>query len=228
VRDTLNQLQFSLRNRTYGQLKLRSGLPATQPAGTEREFYRLVLSRAMGMTQDSQVQEVWDIGCRNWSYAQALAEFFPGASLVGVEIDGGRRYWNLYRRIDQAESYARELRDQGRQASVIYADFQKVHEHRQADDVLFCFFYPFVSENPCLSWGLPVEYSDFTSLIMHARKLADGAHILSCHQGEWEAELARESYRKAGVSVSEQVLHASEFAGLWPSPYDAHLFFGKF
>jgi hypothetical protein len=37
--------------------------------------------------------------------------------------------------------------------------------------------------------------------------------IISCHQGEWEAELAREACAASGISVSESVLEPRNYPG---------------
>ncbi|MEW6058421.1 MAG: hypothetical protein AB1540_17610, partial [Bdellovibrionota bacterium] len=95
-------------------------------------------------------------------------------------------------------------------------------------NVTFAFFYPFVSERPCLKWGLPAKFSQFERLVRHAlteaKKFRAKTQILSVHQGEWEAEIARSVYLKQGFEFSEQIILAHEFSQLWPSFYDVHVF----
>lgn len=235
----LIQLQFRLRNRWLGHIVLRSGLPGVIENDTvrkERAFYSLVLHEITKTcaADPAKAAAVVDIGCRNWSYAKALGEHFPTADLLGVELDGGRRYWNGYRRIDVANSYAAELSSETRKAECLYADFRKLDPENlrpftEQRELWFTFFYPFVSEDPALAWGIPQEFADFGALLTHARKLSNAVgrkyRVLSLHQGSWEANLARESYQKAGLSIAcEGVIPQERFEGLWPSRHDAYWF----
>lgn len=216
--------QYYLRKNYLGKVSLRNGSPelgaALKSDGAERTFYRLVLERAF-VDGREKWDEVWDVGCRNWSYVRALADYFPEAELVGVEVDGGRRYWNLYRRRDYAEAFARAV---GSRARCVFEDFRQVRILESQSARLFCFFFPFVSENPCREWGLPLEFSDFSELLARSMASKSGRlQILSLHQGEWEAEAAREIYIKAGVSIRETLIYPHEYAGLWPSEHTIHL-----
>lgn len=219
-------MEFGLRDRFWGRLRLRGGLPRPErgpQAEGEQAFYALLLERALPAPERDRIGIVRDVGCRNWSYARAVARAFPRAELVGIELDGGRRYWNLYRRGDAARAHAEDLILAGRSARCVFGDFRAVPLEARAvagssDATLF--FFPFVSPRPCLRWGLPPEYADFPSLLAHAR---DGSMLLSCHQGQWEGEIARAAYLAAGMKPIETVVRASEFAGLWPSPHDVHV-----
>lgn len=230
LQSKLNQIQFLLREKWLGRLTLRRGLPKPQESQAEsgeRAFYRLVLDRALPLEERDRIEVAWDIGCRNWSYASAIAQSFARARLIGVEVDGKRRYWNLFRREDVARSYALQLEQEGRGAECIFRDFRLI-----APDLspapqsrhVFCFFFPFVSERPCVKWGLPRQYADFASLLSHALRLAHEPILISIHQGEWEAEIARAAYARVGVAVREQLLEPREFVGLWPARYTIHLF----
>jgi hypothetical protein len=205
------------------------------PHALDREyrFYQLLLERIFGKKAIPAVQEVFDIGCRNWSYVQALADFFPDAKLRGIEIDGWRRYWNLYRRIDLAKAYCHALQLQGREATASSMDFLHylvpLPLDAQCDQsTVFTFFYPFVSENPCLKCGLPAQYADFSALIAHSKKLAlsqlKSTLWVSSHQGEWEAEIARKIYLQQGFEIEEKQVLTHEFEGLWPSSFPVFLF----
>jgi hypothetical protein len=246
LRNTLNELQFSVRERYLGQVALRRGLPSLPPLPpsltAEQRYYTQVLRRAFGLgfpgsgsTETRQkeavppIQLLIDVGCRNWSYARALAEFFPHAELSGVDVDGARRYWNLYRRIDVANAHAAALANQGHVAKAECKDFQNLRELPSEKITLFTFFFPFVSENPCLGWGLPARFVNFQQLLRHSVRLADaaqtpGAHWISAHQGEWEAEEARLAYILAGLSCEETFLSTAEVRGLWPSPHETRIF----
>ncbi len=225
--ELLNRASFGLRNRYWGRWKVRRGLPHVESSSGEIEFYKMIL-RSSGI--DLRAASVAcaacvDVGCRNWSYARALAECFPGAELLGIELDGGRRYFNLHRRIDAAHASAHALAKAGIKARALHANFLNLsgNDFSGARYPAFCFFFPFVSERPCRKWGLPARYSDFSAQLAHAKNLG-AARIISCHQGEWEAGIAREAYAGAGFHPRESVLAPQDFKNLWPSPYPTHIF----
>ena len=225
---SVSESGFEFRRKYLGTLQLRQGLPrpvSGERFERERQFYTLLVACVRAnLAPDPEV--VYDIGCRNWSYAPAVAAAFPRARLVGVEVDGGRRYWNLHRRIDAAASQASELSCTGHRANVIFDDFRNlVLPASTVSSALFCFFYPFVSERPCRKWGLPVSFARFYSLLAHAQTSeARQNQVLSVHQGEWEAVLARQAYGRAGLFYQETIIKPSSFTGLWPNAYDMHVF----
>ncbi len=232
LRNVLNELQFGLREKVLGKIVLRKSLPRLAQGYSveqERNFYRLVLTRGLApLNQNHLFSYVTDVGCRNWSYAHALADFFPQAQITGVDVDGFRRYWNLYRRIDHAQAYAGDLRRRGREVQAYAKDFRDFYLPPSPSQVLFTFFFPFVSENPCLKWGLPARFVNFPLLLKHSLilqwiSLAQGATWLSAHQGEWEASEARKAYTRAGLDWREIVLSLEETREFWPSPYETHI-----
>lgn len=238
LENQITHLQFRLRSRILGRLKLRPGLPAPERGAAverERRFYALVCERALDPEARKKVAWVWDVGCRNWSYAAALADAFPRAWLRGVEVDGGRRYLNLHRRMDLAAAHALELVRAGRDARCHFRDFREVGLAEEGSapgsarrgasgSVCFTFFFPFVSSNPCARWGLPPDrFADFGALLKHALSAEGGRSFLSTHQGEWEAELARDAYRSVGLNPFETVVKPAEFSEFWPSPHDLHI-----
>jgi hypothetical protein len=280
IHDSLIGAQFNLREKVLGQVRLRQALPTlpgVQAREGERQYYQKLLSKVFSPEEAASIGYVTDVGCRNWSYAGALAEFFNSASLLGVEVDGGRRYWNLHRRRDYADAYAAELRGQGRKAETLFQDFATIRElpdlgaprsksglqnessdpaaPPQAQEILFCFFFPFVSENPCQKWGLPTRFVKFAELIQKAQALGESENcrrskdvlhssrvhaqiqnpsnlrkptvktrILSVHQGEWEADEARDVYTELGLTFKESVLGVEEFTKLWPSAFENRIF----
>ena len=193
----------------------------------------MLLSAALSAEELHRVQLVVDIGSRNGSYLFALAHSCPMAAIRGVELDGGRRYWTGFRRADEGEAFARALRERGRDAKYLWADFQDLSSDALdlsgKSSVLMTLFYPFVSEDPCRSWGLPPQYADFNSLLQHLQHVSTGnpgseTIIVAAHQGEWEAELARKSYAALGFQWIEYKIDQSRFSSLWPSEYDVFLF----
>ena len=228
----INEIQLNLRERVTGKIVMRSRLPLPtydEQTDAEQNFYRLLLARALDAPTNA-ADVVWDIGCRNWSYAPALADVFPQARLIGVEVDGRRRYWNLYRRMDYATAQASSLSLDGRDSQCVFADFRNVPVEfalNAGETSMFCFFFPFVSPNPCLKWGLPLHFANFENLLRHARtgaiRAKSDAEFVSCHQGEWEAEIAKEAYENLGLAVKHSVVNAREYEGLWPSSHDVHV-----
>lgn len=237
----MSSLPFLLRTSLWGNLRLRKQLPNAQLNREELQFYRLVLDTAMqgAPSLSSGIDFVFDVGCRNWSYLSALAAFFQNAQFAGIEIDGGRRYWNMHRRIDVAQSHAVALfLEQARIANVVSGDAFRIQRDHVVpkrvgmhSSLAVSLFFPFVSEYPCKSWGIPKENSNFSKLMQHLNTQFPGANWISCHQGEWEADIARKVYQRQMDSgdfslftFSEEVLEPSEFKNIWPSPYAVHVF----
>ena len=235
IESQLREVQFFLRERFWGRISFRRTLPRVENASTdtpnqtpEHRFYELLIRKSFDESERGAFKKVIDIGCRNGSYLPALRRLFPEAQLLGVELDGLRRYWNFYRRADYARAYAHACG-----ADVLFGDFRKLSAHSLSlpaqGKVLITLFYPFVSERPCLKWGLPVEFSDFSEILVEIKNLS-AKHpdlefeVLSAHQGEWEAEKARALLPLSLHGATEAVLAPEEFAGLWPSPHPVHLF----
>lgn len=226
----LRSVQFLLRTHLWGRVPLRrrpvdmTGDFAETP---EFRFYQLLIQRGLPHTLRTAVTEIWDIGCRNWSYLPAVAASFPNARIRGVEVDGARRYWNLYRRMDVAEAYAQGYRTSGREVEFFPKNFLKVDLSSAEKETLFCFFYPFVSSRPCVKWGLPTRYADFDSLLRHAAQpilsLGEAPKIFSVHQGCWELELAVAAYQKQGLEHRVIRVDPVEFQGFWPSSHEQFL-----
>lgn len=227
----LENFQFQLRQHVLGRMVLRPGLPRLQARAAdvnECAYYCKLFCAAMDKRTRRAVAQVIDVGCRNWSYAQALADSFPRATLLGVELDGYRRYWNMYRRIDYAQAYAAQL---GRPARAVAGDFcalSALDRSKIRGDTLFCFVFPFVTENPCLRWGLPSRYANYQALLQHAIQLAAPGRprFLAVHQGDWEVEAAGEIYAALGFDMHAVKLSPRDWAGLWPSPHDNWVCFG--
>ncbi|RYE85444.1 MAG: hypothetical protein EOO65_00360 [Methanosarcinales archaeon] len=192
------------RRALLGRLVLRRGLPAVRSSFEQRDectYYTMLIRAALPQHRCLDIGRVVDIGCRNWAYAPAIAACFPAADLVGIEVDGYRRYWNMYRRIDYARAQAAAL---PRPAQVVLGDFR---DHWPAPPVagatLLCFFFPFLTPTPCARWGLPHRFADYASLIKHGMRCTAAARTvwLCVHQGDREANLARRMYRDLGLSM---------------------------
>jgi hypothetical protein len=228
--------QFELRDRGFGRIRLRPGLPEVPEVSTptpEQKFYDLLLARAFTRDELSRFTSVIDIGSRNGSYLPSLARSCPNASINGIELDGGRRYWNGFRRADFGEAYVQSLRDAGRDARYSWGDAQNLSADtlrlRKEDIVLMTFFYPFVSETPCAGWGLPARYADYDTLLQRlcaaTSTVADSNRFfLSAHQGEWEGDRARRVYKTMRLEIEKRRVERAEFSTLWPSEHPVILF----
>jgi len=239
VQNFLNELKYSLRQKWLGNWVLRRtppNLPLLSNRYQENQFYQLLLGSIIPQDQAEKFTQIIDVGCRNWSYLSSLASYFPNAKLTGIEVDGKRRYWNLYRRMDLAQAQAETLRLQGRKVEFHCQDFlslslqfhpEKTNSEQQG---LFCFLYPFVSKDPCLDWGLPARFSDYGALLSHSRKLSDSAGLpffwMTVHQGDWEADEARKIYHEWGFKMKELQIKSEQWQDFWPSRYDAWIFYG--
>jgi hypothetical protein len=244
-----DELAFAFRSRILGKLKFRSSLPKLPKIQEcpdlqkEQFYYSHIIKAAIPSEKAATIRHVIDIGCRNWTYASSLAASFPNAALTGIELDGFRRYWNLYRRIDYAYAHANALKDTGKKVEVLHADFHNLSFElsTMAKPLLWCFLFPFVSQRPCKKWGLPSRFADFSSLLEHSIDLSTGnaslhpSHSehsqtagkilwLSVHQGEWEAEIARSIYQRLGFSIREKIISPQEWVGIWPSSYESWIF----
>jgi hypothetical protein len=228
------EIQFGLRDKYLGRARIRWDAPnVTVSAAPEHAFYELALRRAFSADELRSADLIVDVGSSNGSYLQALAHACPRARIVGVEVDGGRRYWNGFRRVDMGNAYAKGLRDQGRDVEYLWGDFRDLSANTlnipTQGTVLSTFFYPFVSTDPCISWGLPARYANFNSLLHAWLRLARVApetqfYVMSIHQGEWERDLARSTYKSEDLDYSEDRINRAEFAGFWPSEHDAFVF----
>ncbi|MGK5082990.1 hypothetical protein WDW37_06765 [Bdellovibrionota bacterium FG-1] len=234
LKSHFKELGFRARTHLLGRLRFRPGLPApvmgTTSGDPENRFYRELLIRAFLQEPAlAACASVIDVGARNWTYLPALCEGFPKAAFTGIEVDGYRRYANLFRRRDQLAAQCIHARKQGRRAEFWLGDF-RAFELRSAsgsvgsDPRLITFFYPFVSEDPCSAWGLPNRFAQFHELLVHARGLS-ATTILSVHQGAHEFEIARAAYAQAGFaaeSLTTFKYELNEFKDYWPARFSAY------
>lgn len=183
----------------------------------EAEIYRAILtSQFPDERERAAFQRVWDVGCRNWSYASTLAAHFPQAQLIGVEVDPDRLYGNFSTRRSAANAEARRLLEQGREVRLELKDFRSCDVIAGRRPSLICHFFPYVSESPCRSGGLPARFANFAGLL-EASQRHSPATLLSCHQGEWEAAVARTAYQRTGLMLSAE--HELPQNPLWDFPY---------
>lgn len=129
--------------------------------------------------------QLLDVGCKNFYYVRALAAAFSPQALLGIELEGHRRYRNGHSRSDYAAHYV---------AGVPGAAFQvaDVCDWRQPAAVVSC-WYPFISPQTVLTWGLPLSVFDPPTFFMQlARCVAQGGHLFMVNQGVAEWQLAQQ------------------------------------
>lgn len=128
--------------------------------------------------------QILEPACQNFSRLPAIKYYFNKlhihSKITGIEVDpyvplkGFVSYW------DQAQYYMR-LIPEGSQ--YVGADFFKFN---LKSDLIIC-FYPFVSPEPALAWGLPARFANAESWITSfIRNLKNEGYAFVVHQGDWE------------------------------------------
>ena len=241
-------LELRWRDWAYRKLRIRSGLPNSpvkpHPSIQEHLFYSAILKEALTESERQTLSHWIDVGCRNWGYLPGCLSALPTLeSGVGIERDPGRIYWNGYYRGDYAEAAALQSSTPTRTLHFVPGNFQSLtptlgwslDSKPGSRSRLITHFFPFVSERPCTQWGLPIEYSNFTPLASHTLNLLSAKmqgdpidhYWLSLHQGEWEADIAREVWTGLGCSFTEKKLDPISLPGNWPSRHPLYLLVGR-
>jgi hypothetical protein len=241
-------LELRWRDWAYQNLRFRRGLPARpteSQAGTQESlFYQAILSEALSACHRERITHWVDVGCRNWGYLDGCLTALPALKLgIGVERDPGRIFWNGYYRGDYAQAAAERGRTASREVRFLASDFRHINSDLflesemsgQKSSRLITHFFPFVSEYPCKQWGLPPDYAHFHDLAEHTLTLLNSERgesssrptWISLHQGEWEAEIAREVWRGLNIGFTEKVLEPAKLPGKWPGRHPLHLLVGK-
>lgn len=138
--------------------------------------------------------EVLETGPQDFSRYPAIRRFFErngySPAITGLELDPYPVLTDLHSRADKAAYY---LSLMGAASDRFLAgDFFETA--LRADCILS--FYPFVSVNPALQWGLPAEFGSAEKWVEgFQRALRPGGILFVVHQGEWEErefDLARQ------------------------------------
>jgi hypothetical protein len=161
--------------------------------------------------------EILEPGCQDFSRLPALRSFFRKRGVrprfTGLELDAYPLLHDFHSRFDKAKYYLNCEKSADRYEA---ADFFRWQE--SAD--MICCFYPFVSTNPALQWGLPARFGKPEPWIeAFLRNLRPECLLLVVHQGEWEEEdfdAARE--RLGGLRLLQRESFATDF---YPLPYPA-------
>ncbi len=124
---------------------------------------------------------VLDVGCKSFYYAAALAAAFKPAQLMGLELEGHRRYRDGHRRSDYAAFYSGQI-------SGTRYHVGDVCDWRDKADLVSC-WYPFVFAEVALAWGLPLSaFAPQRFFPALASAIAPGGLLLVVNQGlaEWQ------------------------------------------
>lgn len=138
--------------------------------------------------EQRQTLSLLDVGSKNWSYVNALAAYFgrwdKNVILDGIELDPYRRYTDGFCRADYARHYSE---------NILNANYHEgdVMTLSAPYDVVTCFL-PFVFEEPCLAWGLPLDYFNPQAFFDHLLTLLKpGGILLIVNQGNDEYRAQR-------------------------------------
>lgn len=127
---------------------------------------------------------VLEPGTQDFSRLPAFRSYFkkhaPESTFIGIELDAYVPLRDFYSLWDHAQYYI--SLDSGK-AEIIATDF---FQYQDCADLILC-FYPFVSCEPALAWGIPAEYASARKWVeSFVRNLKSNGYVLVIHQGEWE------------------------------------------
>jgi len=155
------------------------------PANWHRNLATLWYLEQMLSTIDyTTFVRVMEPGCQNFSRLPAIDRYmsFRGwqGSILGVELDAYVPVKNFYSLYDHAQYYRSLVTSE---TTFEAADFFKM---QNPVDLILC-FYPFVSQEPALAWGLPAHFAGADKWInAFLKNLQPNGFILVVHQGDWE------------------------------------------
>jgi hypothetical protein len=141
-------------------------------------------------------------GCQDFSRLPAIRAFCKHhgrlPTVEGLELDPFPLLSGFHSRADKAEYY---LSLPGGQRTDTYnaGDFF-LRDKKPADVILS--FYPFVSPDPALAWGIPAEFGDAKKWAeAYVQNLQRGGLVLVVHQGSWEEEEFDRSRKHAPLEI---------------------------
>lgn len=144
-----------------------------------------LLQNQLDLTKAKNNISILDIGSKNWFYAKGEYQFFKNHSfkksitLTGIEIDAYRVYSSFYSRYDSAQNNIKGLNN----ANYISGDLLN---HFDKYDYI-TWFFPFLTKEPLLYWGLPLDFYKPKQLLLHAFSLLNkNGTMIIMNQGEEE------------------------------------------
>lgn len=154
--------------------------------------------------------EILDIGSKNWFYVEGKYNFFKynnqekNIFMTGIEIDAHRLYTDFYSRQDYALYYIKNLEN----CKYIAGD---VMRHKGQYDFI-TWFFPFVTSEPLLNWGLPLKFYKPEKMLDHVFSLLkpDGTLII-LNQGKEEYIKQEELLKKLNIPYLKQGTFNSSF-----------------
>ena len=174
------------------QVRFETGLNAKTSLGNYE--YLDILDRGWALTRRERPagSRVIDVGCASFWYAAALQAFYRPLQLIGVEVEGYRRFKDGHTRIDHAHGYLRDLPN----AEFRVADFAVWAD---VADVISAWF-PFVTAGALLAWRLPLKFLQPERLFDAVRRnlSPDGVFVMVNH-GPNEALLAGRACAAGGL-----------------------------
>jgi hypothetical protein len=137
-------------------------------------------------------------GSQDFQRLLAFDEFWPKGVVEGWELDPYPILRGFVNRWEKAKYYQGLCQKPHQYKG---GDFFSLTLERKAEIGLA--FFPFVSPDPALAWGLPARYGDGLAWAKAmARNLEPGGLALFVHQGPWEEE----SFDQARMLVPQLVL----------------------
>lgn len=164
-----------------------------------------------------------DAGCQSFRRLPAmhkcLAPTCDFLHFKGIELDAFPLLDNFHSRYDVARYYCQHHPG----SRYIAADFF-LWSGQTNVDIAFC-FYPFVSMEPSLAWGIPAQFGNAEKWVSTLQRclVKDGVTLV-VHQGDWEEKLFYSAIQKnkSFDRINQKTLHL--LPELYPYPVHVSLY----
>jgi hypothetical protein len=205
-RGDLDPLSDPEASRLESAYELKSVKKDLSPAVYQKNLATLwILERMLGTVEFSAGNlQVLEPGCQDFARLPSLRAYFRNRGLdpriTGLEVDAYPLLAGFHSRADKARYYLSLARG-AREDRYLAQDFFR---WEKSAELLLC-FYPFVSTNPALAWGLPKEFGAPAEWVRaFERCLPTGGRLLVVHQGPWEEEAFDEARRGSKLSLLDR------------------------
>ncbi len=140
-------------------------------------------------------------GCQDFSRLPAIRAFCKrhGRTPIvqGMELDPYPVLMGFHSRADKANYYL-SLPGGHRHDDYVAGNFFEANRPAQ----LILSFYPFVSPDPAVAWGIPAEFGDAKKWAeAYTLNLKPGGLVLVVHQGPWEEEEFDRARKEAPLEI---------------------------